>query len=59
LEDLRVLVIEDNILHVTLIIEQLTKEMGIPESKITCSYDGIEAIDELQKNVQQDEDEPV
>jgi CheY-like chemotaxis protein len=47
LEDLRVLVVEDNIIHKTLLIEQLTKGMGIPESQITCSYDGEEAISEL------------
>jgi CheY-like chemotaxis protein len=43
MDGLRVLVIEDNIIHITLLTEQLTVRMGIPESNITCAFDGNEA----------------
>jgi CheY-like chemotaxis protein len=53
LEDLRVLVVEDNIIHITLLVEQLTVGMGIPDSKITCAHDGDEAIEEIKRNLNQ------
>jgi CheY-like chemotaxis protein len=51
MSDVRVLVIEDNIIHITLLMEQLTVGMEIPESNITCAYCGDEAIKELENNI--------
>ena len=47
MDDIKVLVVEDNIIHITLLIEQLTVSMGIPKSNITCAYNGDEAIKEI------------
>jgi CheY-like chemotaxis protein len=49
---LNVLVIEDNILHITLLLENLTIDLGIPEFNITCAHDGLEAIEAIECNVQ-------
>jgi hypothetical protein len=51
LMNLRVLVIEDHIIHRTLLVEQLTVQMGIPESNITCCFDGLDAIKEIEANI--------
>jgi hypothetical protein len=44
MSEVRVLVIEDNIIHITLLMEQLTVGMKIPASNITRAYCGDEAI---------------
>jgi CheY-like chemotaxis protein len=53
MSDQHVLVIEDNIIHITLLTEQLEVEMGIPAQNITCAFDGIEALNEIEKNLKQ------
>jgi CheY-like chemotaxis protein len=50
---LRLLVVEDNILHTTLLQEQLTVRMGIPESNITYAFEGEQAIREIDSNMQE------
>jgi CheY-like chemotaxis protein len=45
-----VLVVEDNIIHMTLIKQQLT-DMGIQMKHITCAFDGDEAVKEVEENV--------
>jgi CheY-like chemotaxis protein len=45
-----VLVVEDNIIHMTLIKQQLI-EMGIQMKHITCAFDGDQAVKEVEQNV--------
>jgi hypothetical protein len=56
--ELRVLVVEDNIIHITLLVEQLTVKMGIPESKITCAFDCQEALAKISENLLQNLNDP-
>jgi CheY-like chemotaxis protein len=54
----RILVIEDNIIHITLLTEQLTVKMGVLESNITCVFDGLEAITAMHKNILENRNDP-
>jgi CheY-like chemotaxis protein len=51
-------VIEDNIIHITLLTEQLTTKMGVLESKITCVFDGHEAIAAIVNNMYEHLNDP-
>jgi CheY-like chemotaxis protein len=51
LTKLRVLLVEDNILHMTLVKEQLIVSMGILHANISCAFDGEDAIKMIEYNI--------
>ena len=47
---MRVLLVEDNILHMTLLKEQIMN-FGIQDSNIACTFDGLEAVKLMENNI--------
>jgi CheY-like chemotaxis protein len=49
--EIKVLVVEDNIIHMTLLIQQLTEGLSIPDLNITRATDGQDALKEIELNI--------
>jgi hypothetical protein len=49
--------VEDNILHMTLLKEQMLT-MGFQDSNITCTFDGLEAIKQMENNIIEQNEDP-
>jgi hypothetical protein len=49
---LRVLIVEDNIIHYTLLLDHLTDKIGIFERNITSAFDGIQALNTITQNLE-------
>jgi CheY-like chemotaxis protein len=57
--EIKVLVVEDNIIHMTLLIQQLTEGLNIPDLNITRATDGQDALKEIELNICENIADPV